>query len=1445
MVIEIDSIQDLQDINKDLTADYVITKDIDATGFAWVPIGDYDNRFEGSLDGNFHTISNLTNNYTAGNYDGLFGAVGVSGVIRNLNMRDFDLTGQTDVGAICGFNFGTIENCSFVGKITATASNADAGGICAVNNTTSAMIRNCWCDVTVSGVSGAGGIAGHNNFGHIENCHSYGRASASKTNGAGGIAGRTDVYPQLYFTDDYWDYEASGNNVSAGEGNGVTKETTSAMHQQATFVNWDFNRTWYIREGIEYPKLRDTMKDKLLELTKSELFLLPSTDILRLSTDKVEFLKSFYLNYINGQNYVFTDSKVDALSGEKKIFKPLGSIDSDLVATQLIKSAPVYNSASRHWELQDYIGNRQGVVQESRCYKFDGSDDYIDWGFKPENGLEYWEVEMSFKRHGSKSISFLNSDDDTKEWLGFLWYHSDNKIRVYVSDGTNLYYNTSTNAITSYDDQYITLKIIYDNSQTGADKTRVWINGTAISMNDSGNIGVYGGTATANYITGKYVSAYYDYPISDIIMRDSDGKILHEWHCDEGSGEISYDSIASWFGDDRVTNGSFDSDVSGWSTIRASITWNSSGYAEVTQNSGSDNSFAISQASVIDKDGVFDITFRAKSDDISDSAPALDGYYYNDIIYYLRPNLTSEWQDYHFRFKYKITTSMVIHMVPINVPDGTTVDIDNIVVKKYNQSQNGTLMNIDATTFHTTDNNFESPQNTTGYNDTWRHWDGAVGTSLQTDITQTDIHNWGDVEVEVECTFEDLSDLSNAITLGGNNCVLGLHKNEFILAIDSYGRLAAEIYDGTSIIASYSTFYPEINKKYTINFTIGSRGMNIWVDGVKYTDNTDTRIPRAFASSYLYYGYNGDSSNNSQIKGTVYSVKIWNGYKDSGTLVADWDGSNGNLLDTVRANTLTNNGTTYGDIYLPIALDEDGNSTGLDNFGSTPTYTGLVKRNMHIINTNVPNFDGTDDFILFYANAVFKPQSKFSFSLWFKSNETTLQSHDQMFRLFVDNNNRFYVSNPGGSYEVINGTAKGLSQINKFDQAWHHYVFVADGTTYKQYVDGELFSTDTSVLDLSGMVGNPKLYIGGSGTTSYAFNGNLSDVKIWNGKALTATDVDNDYNGISVSGLTSLIPLQEGDGTRVYETMNRLTGYVANTDATFWSTDDNMRPYNMQEGFDQTLYCASDGVAYGTQTIAYGTFEFDIYASTSKHTHFIANNASAYPNSNGYFIYVSTSGALYLYMDNGSGNILMSTATGYLSGGMYRLRIIRDTSGKFTVYIKGDIFSWDSWTLVDVTGGSGTNPVTDNTYSTSTYYVTDYYANGSLSNFTIDSVPIDILSATTSSGTFYGYRRPISVNPAITVSNPAGKGHNDSEHKLVQYKQHALWDLDKGINYFYTSDTDDTPLELSFSDKSYDVNTAHKIFSDAGSILWYKILSYAVAQADENLFKIEEYINKP
>jgi len=91
-----------------------------------------------------------------------------------------------------------------------------------------------------------------------------------------------------------------------------------------------------------------------------------------------------------------------------------------------------------------------------------------------------------------------------------------------------------------------------------------------------------------------------------------------------------------------------------------------------------------------------------------------------------------------------------------------------------------------------------------------------------------------------------------------------------------------------------------------------------------------------------------------------------------------------------------------------------------------------------------------------------------------------------------------------------------------------------------------------------------------------------------------------------------------------------------------------------------------------------------------------------------YRVIFSTSEAIKLQGRTGAVNSdKFATATSYIVVNIwYRIKVIRTLSGEFAVYIKGGSFG-NEYILVSTAGGSGTNPVTDNTYTLTNYLLID------------------------------------------------------------------------------------------------------------------------------------------
>ena len=157
---------------------------------SWTPIGNFDNNYQGTFDGNGKTISNLYINATS-EFAGFFGYL-AGGNIKNITFDNAKVnsTGNYYTGILAGYagscifeNIKTLGNCSVEGKdIT--------GGIAgiAVGN-----ISNCENHAEVKGTRSLGGILGmyYGSDNSITSCANYGAVTGTYSQ-VGGMVGYFD-----------------------------------------------------------------------------------------------------------------------------------------------------------------------------------------------------------------------------------------------------------------------------------------------------------------------------------------------------------------------------------------------------------------------------------------------------------------------------------------------------------------------------------------------------------------------------------------------------------------------------------------------------------------------------------------------------------------------------------------------------------------------------------------------------------------------------------------------------------------------------------------------------------------------------------------------------------------------------------------------------------------------------------------------------------------------------------------------------------------------------------------------------------------------------------------------------------------------------------------------------------------------------------------------------
>ena len=219
-----------------------LTANIDLGGREWKPIG-FDGQFEGSFDGDGHTVSNFIINKSGYSKVGLFGEA--LGTIKNLGVENAEVTGDDYVGGICGCNGGTIANCyveatvrgnNYIGGIcginygtVTNCYNAGAvggtrlvGGICGSSSDT---ITNCYNSATVSGTEYVGGVCGENSLTSESVEKSYNTGKVSGTNYVGGVCGgNSSTVTNCYYNKDICTVGGISGSDADGSATGLTTD---------------------------------------------------------------------------------------------------------------------------------------------------------------------------------------------------------------------------------------------------------------------------------------------------------------------------------------------------------------------------------------------------------------------------------------------------------------------------------------------------------------------------------------------------------------------------------------------------------------------------------------------------------------------------------------------------------------------------------------------------------------------------------------------------------------------------------------------------------------------------------------------------------------------------------------------------------------------------------------------------------------------------------------------------------------------------------------------------------------------------------------------------------------------------------------------------------------------------------------------------------------------
>lgn len=190
----ISTVGELQGISLDLDACFELGKNIDASlttgwngGLGFVPIKNGLTYFTGELDGKGYAVTNLFINRPSEDWVGLFNSVDNTAIVKDLTIKNANITGSEYVGILTGYinKTGSVSNIDVQGSATGKV---NTGGLAGLN------IGNMYdlqSHATVSGHTESGGLVGAND-GTIKKVHILNGSSVLGEITIGGVIGFQD-----------------------------------------------------------------------------------------------------------------------------------------------------------------------------------------------------------------------------------------------------------------------------------------------------------------------------------------------------------------------------------------------------------------------------------------------------------------------------------------------------------------------------------------------------------------------------------------------------------------------------------------------------------------------------------------------------------------------------------------------------------------------------------------------------------------------------------------------------------------------------------------------------------------------------------------------------------------------------------------------------------------------------------------------------------------------------------------------------------------------------------------------------------------------------------------------------------------------------------------------------------------------------------------------------
>ena len=325
------------------------------------------------------------------------------------------------------------------------------------------------------------------------------------------------------------------------------------------------------------------------------------------------------------------------------------------------------------------------------------------------------------------------------------------------------------------------------------------------------------------------------------------------------------------------------------------------------------------------------------------------------------------------------------------------------------------------------------------------------------------------------------------------------------------------VWNNTSAVAPLNTWshYALVKSGTTITF---------YLNGLQAYSNSS--FPATLTANTQNLWLAGRSGENQYFAGYLDEVRIWNTARTQSE------------IRTHLFNQNLSNGSTGLVAYY--RMNEGSGSSTASASTNTTGLSGTLVNSPAWVNspvqfqTNVLNFDGTNDFISIASNATLNITNAITLEAWvYATKNTGIQnvackssSSPNTGYIFPRTDNGwasaiFYLY-IGGSWRTLAATYPSLNN-------WHHLAATYDGTTMRLYINGSLANSMAQTGTIA-TNSNP-LTLGNQPGTSEYFGGSVDEVRIWNvarTQAQIQNNMNNELNPASESNLVSYYTFNQG-----------------------------------------------------------------------------------------------------------------------------------------------------------------------------------------------------------------------------------------------------------------------------------------------------------------------------